>query len=217
MIEKMLVRAAWVEEGNARANPELNFAPSLRHGVERVLEMFNEPPLGHLSKAELECEFNDPSRNLSSQTTQRLVFTLLKAHVLALTESDHPCSIPSINSLLDLEEILASKNEDPSVGLLSLLRQGGTLVRTLQSTVGKRRLFVTKERFLGLGPAGMEEEDDIWVLPGAGAAFVLRKMVSGAAEGHPKYKFIGEAYIHGVMDGEAAEGREDEVTTISLV
>ncbi|KAK2865005.1 hypothetical protein FQN49_004000 [Arthroderma sp. PD_2] len=217
MIGKMLVRAAWVEEGNARANPELNFAPSLGHGIERVFEMFTEPPLENLSKEDLECEFNEPSRNLSSQATQKLVFTLVKAHVLALTESDGSCSIPSLDTLLDLEADLAVKNEDPSAGLSRLLRQGGTLVRTLQSTVGRRRLFVTKGRFLGLGPAGMKEDDEIWVLPGAGAAFVLRKIIDGVDGGCPKYKFIGETYIHGVMDGEAVEGKQDELTSISLV
>ncbi|EEQ35815.1 uncharacterized protein MCYG_08634 [Microsporum canis CBS 113480] len=167
-------------------------------------------PLG-LERADLECEFGDPSRNLSSPDTQSLVYTLLKAHVLALTEPAGACSVPSISSLLDLEERLAAKKEDPSVGLSALLGQGGSLVGALQSTVGRRRLFVTRDRFLGLGPAGMAEGDEVWVLPGAGAAFVLRKTVG------LQYKFIGESYVHGVMDGEAADGREDEVKRISLI
>lgn len=216
MIGTMLVREAWVEENKAAANPELNLAPSLGHGIGRVLDMFSEPPLADLSKANLECEFDDPSRNLSSQDTQGLVYTLLKAHVLALTEPEGACSIPSINILLDLEEKLAAKNQDPSVALSELLHQGGTLVRTLQSTVGRRRLFVTKGRYLGLGPAGMQAEDEIWVLPGAGAAFVLRKIVADADDGRVRYKFIGESYIHGVMDGEAAVGKEDGMKKISL-
>ncbi|KAM5466648.1 hypothetical protein MauCBS54593_005905 [Microsporum audouinii] len=217
MVARMLVREAWVEEGRAAASPELNLAPSLGHGVGRVLDIFSEPPLAQLERADLECEFGDPSRNLSSPDTQSLVYTLLKAHVLALTEPAGACSVPSISTLLDLEERLAAKKEDPSVGLSALLGQGGSLVGALQSTVGRRRLFVTRDRFLGLGPAGMEEGDEVWVLPGAGAAFVLRKMVDGAEEGDLRYKFIGESYIHGVMDGEAADGREDEVKRISLI
>ncbi|EGD98466.1 hypothetical protein TESG_05840 [Trichophyton tonsurans CBS 112818] len=217
MIGTMLVREAWVEEGNADANPELSLAPSLGHGIGRVLDMFSDPPLAGLSKADLEQEFNEPSRNLSSQDTQNLVYTLLKAHVLALTEPDGTCYIPSINVLLDLEEKLAAKSEDPSVSLLERLRQGGTFVRTLQSTVGRRRLFATKNRYLGLGPAGMEADDEVWVIPGAGAAFVLRKLVDEAGDGCSKYKFIGESYIHGVMDGEATAGKEDDMKRISLV
>ncbi|KAM5430272.1 hypothetical protein McanMca71_007249 [Microsporum canis] len=211
MVATMLVREAWVEEGRAAASPELNLAPSLGHGVERVLDIFSAPPLAQLERADLECEFGDPSRNLSSPDTQSLVYTLLKAHVLALTEPAGACSVPSISSLLDLEERLAAKKEDPSVGLSALLGQGGSLVGALQSTVGRRRLFVTRDRFLGLGPAGMAEGDEVWVLPGAGAAFVLRKTVG------LQYKFIGESYVHGVMDGEAADGREDEVKRISLI
>ncbi|EFQ96863.1 ankyrin and HET domain-containing protein [Nannizzia gypsea CBS 118893] len=217
MISTMLIREAWVEESKAGANPELNFAPNLVHGIGRVLDMFSDPPLAGLSKADLECEFSEPSRNFSSQATQMLVYTLLKAHVLTLTEPEESCCIPPINILLDLEQKLAAKNEDPSVGLLELLRQGGTLVRTLQSTVGRRRLFATKNRYLGLGPAGMQADDEIWVFPSAGAAFVLRKIVEEADGGCSRYKFIGESYIHGVMDGEAAAGKEDEMKRISLI
>jgi Heterokaryon incompatibility protein (HET) len=60
----------------------------------------------------------------------------------------------------------------------------------------KRCYFSTAETYLGLGPAEMKEGDLVCVLFGSNLPFVLR-------EDNGEYILIGEAYIHGFMDGEA--------------
>lgn len=60
----------------------------------------------------------------------------------------------------------------------------------------RRKLIVTQRRYLGLTAEHVESGDVVAILLGGQLPFVLRKV-----EGH--YILIGEAYVHGIMDGEA--------------
>jgi hypothetical protein len=66
---------------------------------------------------------------------------------------------------------------------------------TLGPTRG-RNMFVTGTGWLGLAPHGTQQGDVIFVVVGADVPFVLRQC--GEA-----YEIIGEAYVEGIMHGEA--------------
>ena len=76
----------------------------------------------------------------------------------------------------------------------------------LKFTVG-RRLCVTTGGYLGRVPFGSEAGDTICILFGGCVPFVLRECDEGT------FKFIGECYIHGVMEGEAMENTDIETVT----
>jgi hypothetical protein len=59
-----------------------------------------------------------------------------------------------------------------------------------------RKVFSTKTGRLGLGPSVLKEGDICCVLFGAPVPFILRRVNSS-------FKIVGEAYIHGIMKGEA--------------
>ncbi|KAH6669233.1 heterokaryon incompatibility protein-domain-containing protein [Halenospora varia] len=59
-----------------------------------------------------------------------------------------------------------------------------------------RRLFVTDNGYIGLGPVKMRKGDQICILYGCSVPIVLRKASGGVT-------LVGEAYLHGLMDGEA--------------
>jgi len=85
--------------------------------------------------------------------------------------------------------------------------------RELDHAVGKRRLFRTDTGLLGLGPIDMEVGDGVWILAGGGTPFVLR-----GASRDATYQLLGEAYVHGIMHGEAVEGLTvDHLEEILLV
>lgn len=65
-----------------------------------------------------------------------------------------------------------------------------------------RKPFVTKKGHLGLELDHVEPGDAVAVLIGYQVPFVLRKSVGG------RYKIVGEAYVDGIMDGEAVVGKE---------
>ncbi|KAF4314297.1 Heterokaryon incompatibility [Botryosphaeria dothidea] len=60
-----------------------------------------------------------------------------------------------------------------------------------------RRFFVTRRGFMGIGPPCMREGDVVGVLCGGIVPFLLRR------RGGAFCKLVGEAYIYGIMKGEA--------------
>jgi hypothetical protein len=62
-----------------------------------------------------------------------------------------------------------------------------------------RRLFRTRINFLGIAAQSLKERDVVWVLAGAAVPVVLRPK-----DEEGRWEFVGEAYVHGIMYGEAA-------------
>jgi hypothetical protein len=72
-----------------------------------------------------------------------------------------------------------------------------------------RRLFHTAKGYIGLGSAASQPGDLICVLCGGSVPVTLRKAVHKNPL-RTQFLFVGEAYIHGIMHGEAvSNGRED--------
>lgn len=67
-----------------------------------------------------------------------------------------------------------------------------------------RNMCVTAGEYLGRVPLGSVIGDKICILFGGCVPFVLRETSDGC------FKFIGECYTHGIMDGEAMEGQDVE-------
>lgn len=67
-----------------------------------------------------------------------------------------------------------------------------------QSGGKKRRLFRTRCGYLGTGSRSLKPGDEIWVLHRGDLPFVLRPQPTF---GH--YRLIGEAFVYGIMHGEA--------------
>ncbi|KAI8945552.1 heterokaryon incompatibility protein-domain-containing protein [Xylaria longipes] len=64
------------------------------------------------------------------------------------------------------------------------------------ATLWRRRLFLTNDHYLGFGPPSLAEGDEVWLLKGGRMPFILRKAGAGG------YQLVGEAYLHGALDGE---------------
>jgi hypothetical protein len=83
-----------------------------------------------------------------------------------------------------------------------------------------RTMFWTKNGSIGLCFPNSQPGDEVWVLHGGKVPFVLRPCKSdcegGITENRGYYNLIGEAYLHGYMDGEAMRGSEDTSTTVFL-
>jgi hypothetical protein len=62
----------------------------------------------------------------------------------------------------------------------------------------RRLFFLTDSDHMGLAPLSTVKGDEIWILKGGSMPFVLR-----AVGGEDKYRFVGDCYVHGVMEGEA--------------
>jgi hypothetical protein len=75
-----------------------------------------------------------------------------------------------------------------------------------------RKLFISKEEgWLGLAPMDAEVGDRIAILEGGSVPYILRQKC-GQVNG---WEIIGDAYVHGIMDGEG--WNPDELVDIVLV
>jgi hypothetical protein len=88
-----------------------------------------------------------------------------------------------------------------------------TFLERAQQIVWGRRFFKTrgnktkhKEPLFCLGSPDVREGDMVCIIFGCSVPVVLRKVSAGGGGSH--YEFIGECYVHGMMDGEALEGRQ---------
>lgn len=71
-------------------------------------------------------------------------------------------------------------------------------LRLFTESISNRRMVMTKERKLGLVPAEAQEQDVLCTLASVDVPLLLRKVEVDT------YILIGEAFIHGVMDGEVS-------------
>jgi hypothetical protein len=88
-----------------------------------------------------------------------------------------------------------------------------TFLERAQQIVWGRRFFRTKgnrtknkEPLFCLGSPDVREGDMVCIIFGCSVPVVLRKVSTGGGNAH--YEVIGECYVHGMMDGEALEGRK---------
>lgn len=109
--------------------------------------------------------------------------------------------ITQLNIRFQLEEYCARK-------------QVAELMQSIQSEAGQSRgrlfmeymrmsarksPFVTEKGYPGLSSLHIKQGDDVALIHGAQVPFILRRNNNG------KYTIVSEAYVDGVMDGEAAE------------
>ncbi|KAH6720640.1 heterokaryon incompatibility protein-domain-containing protein [Leptodontidium sp. MPI-SDFR-AT-0119] len=98
-----------------------------------------------------------------------------------------------------------------------------SMLASIQTATFKRRLFITNTGFLGIGPAGLQTGDNLYLLLGGTAPFILREAsirkvplianrpVLGSVE-RVCSEIIGDCYVHGLMDGEGLGLWKDAAT-----
>jgi hypothetical protein len=82
-----------------------------------------------------------------------------------------------------------------------------------------RRLFHTSKGYAGIGPALSKAGDVVCVLSGGTAPFVLRKDLRSNPSKR-RFQLIGEAYVHGIMHGEASgqhRGNEETIVAFNII
>jgi hypothetical protein len=67
---------------------------------------------------------------------------------------------------------------------------------TMRNIMRQRRLFVTKNGHVGIGPVNAQPHDIVFIISGCNFPITLRPR-------DDKFAVVGEAYIHGYMNGEA--------------
>lgn len=118
---------------------------------------------------------------------------------------------PPRTYLKALNWAILRRNSNDDINTADLIRQGRPeemveFLRRVQEVIWNRRFFVLSDRTDGIGyrfgiaPTDAKVGDIVCVLLGCSVPVVLSPVdVSNPRSG---YKLVGEAYLHGVMDGE---------------
>jgi hypothetical protein len=88
-----------------------------------------------------------------------------------------------------------------------------------------KAFFITKKNLIGLGLDGIEPGDEIHILPGGNCPVILRRVVEADLptssdinrDQRPRYRVLGNCYVHGIMYGEAADDFEERATEIVMI
>jgi hypothetical protein len=120
------------------------------------------------------------------------------------TAMRHMIGLDPRSASIDIEELLESDISEHIKSFLSVVR----------NVVWNRRTFEapglpTEDPLRGLVPRNARVGDRICILYGCSVPVVLRKHEISDKECY--WKLIGDAYVHGVMDGEAIRGVSDKM------
>jgi len=88
----------------------------------------------------------------------------------------------------------------------SILQQ---VVRNIRNSVNGRRLWKTSRSLIGLGHEDVQSGDVVCILLGCSVPVVLRKIQHLEDAYKHYFEFVGEGYVHGMMDGEAMKYFEE--------
>ncbi|KAK3352565.1 heterokaryon incompatibility protein-domain-containing protein [Lasiosphaeria hispida] len=88
-----------------------------------------------------------------------------------------------------------------------------------------RKLFTTETGLLGLGPVTARPGDEVWVVSGSETPLLLRRRCnpesdeckSGCDNDAHRFELVGAVYVHGIMNGEAVAGMEQNSDMANLV
>jgi hypothetical protein len=80
---------------------------------------------------------------------------------------------------------------------------------TVWDVCQERRFLMTEDGYMGLAPSEAEVDDEICLLFGGEVPYVVRRV-------DQHHRFIGDCYVHGIMDGEAMEDESKPTVCYTL-
>ena len=92
---------------------------------------------------------------------------------------------------------------------LELNRLGARFNALVRVTAAHRSVFVTRDGHMGLGVETTAVGDSVWVVSSCPALLTLRVVGSNSPDSQLTYRLINDAYVHGVMHGEAVDQRTE--------
>jgi hypothetical protein len=93
-------------------------------------------------------------------------------------------------------------------------------IRSSASLRSGRTIFVTEDEFVGLGSTEIQAGDEVWIIAGSQLPLVLRPHKETAAPvGEIRnYRFVCQAYVHGIMHGEiVAQSTSEDWQALDLL
>ncbi|KAL7627737.1 hypothetical protein AAE478_001932 [Parahypoxylon ruwenzoriense] len=108
--------------------------------------------------------------------------------------------IPSLDRIQELKSIYDQDDNSPERIRLDDIYDD--FEKPFKEAFSHRRFFRTRHKYFGITAESLRTSDSVWILAGADAPYVLRH----AGDTDNSWRIVGEAYVHGMMNGEALKG-----------
>jgi Heterokaryon incompatibility protein (HET) len=118
-------------------------------------------------------------------------------HVLAFEEGYQEGGFSSLEAQDELWRMILREKEN-----------GARRYRDAMNNLKRKRPYITKRGYVGLGPVFARPGDKVVVFTGAAIPFVIRPVKGG-------YCLLGESYCDGIMDGEIVGQRKEETIVLA--
>jgi hypothetical protein len=145
------------------------------------------------------------SLNLPNHDHEDMVLRTISADVRRVSDKIDACRLEDPD-LIDCRAHFVAMKSLPTHDLplsrddlFKMLPGLSQFVFDIRVVTEDRRPFISANDILGIAPAAAEVGDVVCILLGANVPFVLR------AESGGRYRLLGEAYVHGIMDGQFLE------------
>ncbi|KAG5979352.1 hypothetical protein E4U55_005258 [Claviceps digitariae] len=113
----------------------------------------------------------------------------------------------------EMLDVVAQMGCTTAVSTSTLPADCAPFASSMGMTTNRHALCVTQERLIGLMPLLTRDGDMVVIFHGCDVPYVVRP----AEEEQGCYRLVGEAYVHGVMNGEAMENAGDNYVDITLI
>lgn len=96
--------------------------------------------------------------------------------------------------VLNTFRLMDGPNNEARIGMIN---RKDAFIAATNRIMRFRRLFLTDGNYIGLRAQSTQIGDQVWLVSGPSTPFILRPMQNS------RYRLIGEAYVHGIIRGEA--------------
>ena len=173
--------------------------------------------LNCLYQVKLMCELSAKKNNPIYQTPERRAEAVWRVPVGDIEPDEGEAAIRATQSFLEtyklnlghlefLEQQKVMKLEDSKKGLRDVKERGheSARYRSRMAEMGNKRPFITALGYVGMGPSVAQPGDIVVVFMGARLPYLLRPVKDR------NFRFLGECYCDGIMDGEALNQKSKE-------
>ncbi|OCK89500.1 uncharacterized protein K441DRAFT_690019 [Cenococcum geophilum 1.58] len=217
---KSLICALICENAEKRLDSCLSLASGAAQIANRLDGRVNENNHGAVVRiSNIQTQLREKTR-LDSDWFNPVRSSLQDLLLLSLTESPSATSRSHTPSLREIEQFFQTAQTRPEETTEAISAQSkGPFALAYSHVYGGRRLFITSKKYLGLGPESLKVGDSIFLLSGGKMPLILRPIVVGERpdRGGRNFHLVGEAYVHGIMHGEAVSYENNTQPTVEEV
>ncbi|KAL9114311.1 MAG: hypothetical protein Q9227_001733 [Pyrenula ochraceoflavens] len=110
----------------------------------------------------------------------------------------------------DQEELSASENDYDDFVSYMKGSNYSAVAKSIRSMTHNQEFFITKDGYFGVGPRNLQRGDELWIPFCSKVPHVLHRQCGG------ELKYVGDAYVHGMMHGEAVREAKEAPRKITI-